>query len=154
IADILPSWAMWTGREQNPSKFMDGASAHWQGKTIGNEPFRKHRPASGDVGHSMIIGATGGGKSTYANFEIAQWLRHKNSQVFLFDKGYSGQLLCQAAGGVHYDLFSEATTSFQPLGGLTPETLRLTGYYTDWINDLFTLQNVDLSVSGVNPPSG
>src|SRR5699024_9352457 len=145
ISDIIPTWSMWTGREKNPSKFMSGSGPHWQAKTIANEPFKKHRPASGDVGHSMIIGATGGGKSTYANFEIAQWLRHRNSQVFLFDKGYSGQLLCEAVGGDHYDLFSRSSTSFQPLRGLTPETLTTSGYYSDWIEDLFTLQNVKLS---------
>src|SRR5699024_4658173 len=115
ISDMIPTWLMWGGADENPSPMMAQASPHFQAKTTSGEPFKKQRPSSGDVGHSIIVGATGTGKSTYVNFEIAQWLRHKNAQIFLFDKGYTGQLLCQACGGDHYDLFNDDTISFQPL---------------------------------------
>jgi|GEM_PF-5634817 len=145
IADMLPTWSMWTGRDENPGKYMRGASAHFLAKTIGNEPFKKHRPAASGAGHSIIVGKTGGGKSVYANFEIAQWRRHKNAQIFLFDVGYSGHLLCEAAGGEHHDIMNSDSFGFQPLRDMSPEALNSGKFYNHWVEDLFYLQEQRLS---------
>src|SRR5699024_255382 len=150
IADMLPTWSMWTGRDENPGKYMKGASAHFLAKTIGNEPFKKQRPAVGGAGHSIIVGITGGGKSVYANFEIAQWRRHRNSQVYLFDVGYSGQLLCEAAGGEHYDIMNSSGFGFQPLRDMSPEALKAGKFYHQWVEDLFHLQNHGLNSKDKN----
>src|SRR5699024_12725085 len=69
----------------------------------------------------MITGDTGSAKSVYINAEIAAWDRYPNSQVFVFDNGYSGQILCEAVGGEHYDLASGTSekVSFQPFRNLS-----------------------------------
>jgi type IV secretion system protein VirB4 len=144
IADIIPTWSMWTGRENNPSQYMQGAPAHWQAKTNTGEPFKKHRPMDGDLGHSIIVGKSGSGKSVYVNFETLQWLRHPNSQVFLFDIGNTGELLCKAIGGNHYNILAGSGEGFQPLRGLDDQTIH-NGFYYSWIEDLFRLQEVPLS---------
>src|SRR5699024_7174519 len=150
IADMLPTWSMWTGRDENPGKYMRGASAHFLAKTIGNEPFKKHRPAASGAGHSIIVGKTGGGKSVYANFEIAQWRRHKNAQIFLFDVGYSGHLLCEAAGGEHYNIMNSDSLGLQPLRYLDQEALNTGKFYNHWVVDLFYLQEQRLSLKEKN----
>ena len=69
----------------------------------GQTAFRFH-PHVSDVGHGIIIGPIGSGKSTFIDFMIAQSFRIPDMQVFVFDKGYSSFILTKACGGQHWDL--------------------------------------------------
>ena len=143
IADCIPSWNMYTGQTRNPSKDMQGAQPHWQGKTREHEPFTKHNPSSGNVGHKIIVGATGAGKSVFVNFELAQWLRHPGAQVYLLDRGYTGYLMCQAVGGEHYDLLNDNSIAFQPLRDIDdPKHLK---WSADWLARMLSLHGLDLT---------
>jgi type IV secretion system protein VirB4 len=71
--------------------------------TDGNTPFRFNRHV-GDLGHTMILGPTGAGKSTFLALICAQFRRYQHGQFFVFDKGMSMFPLCMAVSGTHYDI--------------------------------------------------
>ena len=69
-----------------------------------------------DLGHTLIVGTSGNGKSTLLSLLAAQWFRYPNAQVFAFDKGYSIWMLTAAAGGEFYDLAGpKSDLAFCPL---------------------------------------
>jgi type IV secretion system protein VirB4 len=150
IADIISTSSSWKGAEFNPSdKFPDQSPPLFIAKTRGHEPFRHHRPAIDDIGHGMYIGDTGSGKSVYVNAEIAAWDRIPNSQVFVFDNGYSGQILCEAVGGKHFDLASGTggQVSFQPFRELSLDNKEERQWASSFIDLLFKMQGEELSGS-------
>lgn len=150
IADIISTSSSWKGPQFNPSdKFPSQSPPLFIGKTRSHEPFRHHRPSVEDLGHGMIIGDTGSGKSVYVNAEIAAWDRYPNSQVFVFDNGYSGQILCEASGGDHFDLASNTgqKVSFQPFRNLSMENKEERQWASYFIDLLFEMQGEELSGS-------
>lgn len=104
IAALLPLGSAWAGPERNPCELYPRQSPplFW-GDTDGATPFRvclHHGP----VGHSLVIGPTGAGKSVVLQHVAAQAFRYPDAQVFVIDKGRSFELLCRAAGGQHVAL--------------------------------------------------
>lgn len=68
-----------------------------------------------DVGHTMLMGTTGSGKSTLVAFLVAQWFaRYPQGQCFWFDVDRSARLLTLLLGGHWYDLGTPGL-AFQPL---------------------------------------
>src|ERR1022692_2029550 len=75
------------------------------------------------VGHTLIVGPTGAGKSTALGLIAAQWFRYPNAKVFAFDRGYSSWLLTVAASGAFYDLAGPRTSlAFCPLAALDEDS--------------------------------
>lgn len=71
---------------------------------------------SEDIGHTFIIGSTGGGKSVFLSLMSAQWSRYPHSRVILFDKDMSFKNLCQRSGGAIYNPAAEdSPLRFMPL---------------------------------------
>jgi type IV secretion system protein VirB4 len=66
------------------------------------------------VGHFLVLGPTGVGKSTWANFLRGMWMQRRNRQAMLFDLDKHGRLLTYLLGGAWYDLGSP-TLRLQPL---------------------------------------
>lgn len=144
LADFLPLLGLWNGDDYHPSPYYPKESpplffAQTQGKT----PFRCSLHVN-DVGHSLVIGDTGSGKSTLLGFLIAQHLRYKNAQVFLFDKGYSSFTLCHALGGSHYDIGGNGQDiAFSPLQHLDiPSEL---DWACEWLEIVYQSQGMSLS---------
>jgi type IV secretion/conjugal transfer VirB4 family ATPase len=104
IAAMLPLAAAWAGPDRNPCQLYPRESPplFW-GDTDGATPFRVCLH-SGDVGHTLLIGPTGAGKSVVLQHIAAQAFRYPDAQVFVVDKGRSFELLCRAAGGEHVSL--------------------------------------------------
>jgi type IV secretion system protein VirB4 len=67
-----------------------------------------------DVGHHMLLGPTGSGKSTMLLFGIAQWLMYTRTQASIFDVGRTARLLTLLLGGEWIDL-GAGTLPLQPL---------------------------------------
>jgi type IV secretion system protein TrbE len=63
-------------------------------------------PHSGQVGHALLVMPTGGGKTTFANFCLAQFNRYPGSQVVIFDRNLSCRIITGQVGGTHIDLAS------------------------------------------------
>jgi type IV secretory pathway VirB4 component len=86
-----------------------------------------------DVGHFLVLGATGSGKSTLGNVLRAQWLQYPNTQAIAFDLDGHARLLTYLLGGTWHDLGSP-TLRFQPLRHVDDELRR--GLMVQWLLDL------------------
>ncbi len=116
LADMLPITSVWAGLRENPSALMlKGSPPLMYAATSGATPFRVNLHVS-DLGHTLIVGPSGNGKSTLLSLLAAQWFRYPRAQVFAFDKGYSIWMLTCAAGGEFYDLAGpKSDLAFCPL---------------------------------------
>ncbi len=145
FADFAPKTEIWAGSDRCPSPLMkmsDGQEAPplLYAATSGSTPFRFNLHVS-DVGHTLISGPTGMGKSTLLCLLAAQWFRYQNARVISFDKGLSMYALNQALGGQHYDINGEyQDITFAPLLHADQETDA--GFATDWLESLSILQGV------------
>ena len=144
LAHVLPLHTLWAGGLYSSSESLlpAGSPPVFYAETTGKTPFRFHMDVA-DVGHQVILGPTGSGKSTYLGFLIAQFLRYQGAQIFVFDKDYSQQGLTAALEGYHYDIGRSEELSFCPLADLSTETKQLRAI--QFIEDLVFLQNVDLT---------
>ncbi|MFM2100203.1 MAG: hypothetical protein RLZZ366_1742, partial [Pseudomonadota bacterium] len=95
LAHIMPLSAIWAGPMRNDH--LDGPPL-FIAKTQGSTPFRFSTHV-GDVGHSLIIGPTGAGKSVLLALIALQFRRYKGAQVFAFDFGGSIRAAALAMGG-------------------------------------------------------
>ena len=144
FADLIPTTSIFPGLEQNPCPFYPPDSPPLlYANTAGATPFRFNLHVS-DVGHTMVIGPTGAGKSTLIGLIAAQFLRYPGSQVFAFDKGYSSFALCNAVGGIHYDIAGDRSDNlaFCPLADIHEAPVR--SWAAEWIEHLMTLQQVTI----------
>lgn len=140
LADMMPITAVWAGEKKNPSPLMPvEAPSLLYAATSGATPFRFNLHV-GDLGHTLMIGPPGAGKSTFLGLTTAQWFRYPRAQVFAFDKGYSLLVLTKAAGGEFYDIGGEKTHwAFCPLKEI--DTASDVAWAVDWLESLCTLQD-------------
>ena len=83
LAHMMPVSAVWAGPSRNEHL---NAPALLMARTRGATPFRLDLHV-GDVGHTLIVGPTGSGKSVLLALLALQFRRYRDSQVFFFDKG-------------------------------------------------------------------
>jgi type IV secretion system protein VirB4 len=139
FVDLMPISAVWAGEGVNPSALMPPNSPPLvQAATSGGTPFRLNLHFQ-DVGHSLLVGPTGAGKSVAIALFSSQWFRYPNAQVFAFDKGHSLYALCKAAGGRFYDI-GESGLAFQPLRDIEDPAEFAWG--VEWIETLMRLQDI------------
>jgi len=72
----------------------------------------------GDVGHTLIVGPTGSGKSVLLALLTLQFRRYQDAQIFFFDKGRSARASVLAMDGTAFDLALDGGLSFQPLANI------------------------------------
>jgi len=142
-ADIIPMTTDWAGNEFCPSHFFPEKSpALIQAASVGATPFRLNLH-DGDVGHTLILGPTGAGKSTILSLIASQFERYENSKVFVFDKGYSMFPLASACmDASHYDIGDDEESGemmrFCPLAAIDSPPERL--FAQEWLETLVYLQ--------------
>ena len=112
LAHLLPGLqAAWAGPERDA--YLQGPPwyvAHTDTSSL----FRVVQHVR-DVGHTMVFGPTGAGKSVLAAFLVAQWFaRYPQGQCFWFDVDRSARLLTLLLGGHWYELGTPGM-AFQPL---------------------------------------
>lgn len=118
LAHVAPLSTAWAGDAWN--KHLD-APPLAVARTDGSTPFRLDLHV-GDVGHTMVVGPTGAGKSVLLSFLALQWKRFAQSQVFVFDKGGSARAAMLGMGGTAIDLGGDGVAAFQPLAHIdTPQ---------------------------------
>jgi type IV secretion/conjugal transfer VirB4 family ATPase len=118
LAHIAPLATPWAGDPWN--KHLEGPSLALA-RTDGSTPFRLDLHV-GDVGHTLVIGPTGAGKSVLLSFLALQWKRFESAQIFLFDKGGSARAALLGMGGTAIDLGGDGVAAFQPLARVdTPQ---------------------------------
>jgi type IV secretion system protein VirB4 len=148
VADFAPKTAIWAGEARCPSPLMklpDGRKAPplLYAATTGNTPFRLNLHV-GDLGHTLIAGMTGGGKSTLLALLAAQWQRYPDSRVIAFDKGMSLYALTEALRGQHYDLNGPTSDLFfAPLQRVDDPSEA--AFAADWVEALAALQGMTVT---------
>jgi type IV secretion/conjugal transfer VirB4 family ATPase len=139
MVHLLPTSAVWAGEEKN--EHLNGPPLFYA-QTEGHTPFRFSNHV-GDVGHTMILGPTGAGKSVLLSFIAAQFQRYPGAEVYIFDKDLSALCMTLCAGGCHYDLGEEAELSFQPLRNIDDEMER--AWALEWLQDILSQENVEIT---------
>ncbi|MGB6977197.1 MAG: DUF87 domain-containing protein [Gammaproteobacteria bacterium] len=144
LAHLLPLHSIWTGAPFSASVSLlpEKSPPVFYAATTGKTPFRFHLDVA-DVGHQVVLGPTGSGKSTYLGFLIAQFLRYPKAQIFVFDKDYSHHALTKALEGHYYDIGKAEELAFCPLNDLSTETRK--NRAEQFIEDLVYLQNVKIT---------
>ena len=133
LAHMIPLSAVWAGPERDEHF---GAPPLLYGKTEGSTPFRLSLHV-GDVGHTLVVGPTGAGKSVLLALMALQFRRYSDAQVFAFDFGGSIRAAALAMGGDWHDLGggltegSDASVSLQPLARIHDTYER--AWAADWI---------------------
>jgi type IV secretion system protein VirB4 len=146
--DLSPKTSIWAGAQycQSPLMKVDGKFAPplFFAATTGSTPYRFSSHV-GDVGHTLIAGPTGAGKSVLLALMAAQWLRYKDARVISFDKGMSMFALTEAVGGHHYEIAGEdSTLTFAPLKRVN-ESAAEREFAEDWVESLCILQGINVA---------
>ncbi|WP_420141030.1 conjugal transfer protein TrbE [Sphingomonas sp.] len=145
LAHMIPLSAVWAGPERDEHF---GAPPLLYGKTEGSTPFRLSIHV-GDVGHTLIVGPTGAGKSVLLALMALQFRRYAGAQVFAFDFGGSIRAAALAMGGDWHDLGggltdgSDQSVSLQPLARIDDAAER--SWAADWIAAILARETITLS---------
>jgi type IV secretion system protein VirB4 len=144
LAHLMPLSAVWAGPARNAH--LDGPPL-LHAETSGSTPFRLSTHV-GDVGHMLIVGPTGAGKSVLLSLIALQFRRYAGSQVYLFDKGNSARAAVLAMGGEHHALGAapDDTTNplaFQPLRDIDDPATR--SWAAEWIATLLAHEKVTVT---------
>jgi len=137
---LMPLSDIWAGPIWN--KYLDAPPLLYT-QTDGNTPFRLCLHV-GQVGHTLLVGDTGKGKSVHLNCIEAAFRQYKNARVIIFDNGASSKVLTYGVGGAFYDLGSEHDTlSFQPLAQIDDVNERQ--WAQEWLCDFLREEGVELT---------
>ncbi|MER9921145.1 MULTISPECIES: conjugal transfer protein TrbE [unclassified Mesorhizobium] len=145
LAHIIPLSAVWAGAVRDEHF---AAPPLLFGKTEGSTPFRLSLHV-GDVGHTLIVGPTGAGKSVLLALMALQFRRYEGSQVFAFDFGGSIRAAALAMGGDWHDLGGDLSdgasdsVSLQPFARIHDVPER--AWAADWIVAILTRENVTIT---------
>jgi len=145
LAHMIPLSAVWAGPERD--EHFDAPPLLF-GRTEGSTPFRFSLHV-GDVGHTLVVGPTGAGKSVLLALIALQFRRYVRSQVFAFDFGGSIRAAALAMGGDWHDLGggltdgSETSVSLQPLARIHDVPER--AWAADWIVAILMREGVAIT---------
>ncbi len=137
FVNLLPTTAVWQGNRKN-KHFNDKCLL--TANTTGSTPFYLNLH-QGDVGHTMVIGPTGAGKSVLLNTLTSNWFKYKNAKIFTFDKGGSSRVLAKGVKGTFYDLGNEENIiSFQPLRNVDRDI----EWCQNWLEEIFFQEKIQI----------
>lgn len=145
LAHMIPLSAVWAGAERDDHF---DAPPLFFARTEGATPFRFALHV-GDVGHCLVVGPTGAGKSVLLALMALQFRRYENAQVFAFDFGGSIRAACLAMGGDWHDLggalSDEAAepVALQPLARIDDAATRR--WASGWIADILARERVTVT---------
>ena len=139
LAHMMPFSSVWAGPAENVHL---GGPPLLYAKTNGSTPFRMVTHV-GDVGHMLVVGPTGAGKSVLLSLLALQFRRYPRAQVYIFDKGASARAAVLAMGGDFYDLGEDRDLAFQPLAGIEDDHAR--AFALDWVCQLLAHETVTVT---------
>jgi type IV secretion system protein VirB4 len=144
LAHLMPLSSVWAGPARD---------AHLNGppllyaETSGSTPFRLSVHV-GDVGHMLVVGPTGAGKSVLLALLALQFRRYPSARIFIFDKGWSARAAVLAMGGAHHELGAadhdvEPALAFQPLRRIHEAGER--SWAAEWLSGLLEHEKVPVT---------
>lgn len=142
LAHMVPLSAVWAGPERN--EHLNGPPLFFA-RTEGSTPFRFSTHV-GDVGHTLVIGPTGAGKSVLLALMALQFRRYTHAQVFAFDFGGSIRTAVLAMGGDWHDagglLSEDEPVALQPLALIDDPSER--AWATEWVASILAREGVTI----------
>jgi type IV secretion/conjugal transfer VirB4 family ATPase len=145
LAHMIPLSAVWAGPARDEHL---GGPPLFFGKTDGATPFRFSLHV-GDVGHTLVVGPTGAGKSVLLALMAMQFRRYPRNQIFAFDFGGSIRAAALAMGGDWHDLGGDltdgasASVSLQPLSLITDVPER--AWAADWLVNILMREGITIT---------
>ena len=149
LAHMIPLSAVWAGEPEDAHL---GGPPLLFGKTQGSTPFRLSLHV-GDVGHMLVVGPTGAGKSVLLALMALQFRRYPGARVFAFDFGGSVRVATLAMGGDWHDLGGSIAPasddeparplSLQPLARVDRVPER--AWAADWVAAMLAREGVELT---------
>ncbi|QTC90305.1 conjugal transfer protein TrbE [Brevundimonas goettingensis] len=144
LAHLMPLSAVWAGAAWNDH--LDGPPLFFA-RTEGSTPFRFSNHV-GDVGHTLIVGPTGAGKSVLLALMALSFRRYDCAQIFAFDFGGSIRAATLAMGGDFHDLGAALSgqgegLALQPLEQIDDAGER--AWAAGWLADLYRAEGVDIT---------
>ncbi|WP_407179973.1 conjugal transfer protein TrbE [Bradyrhizobium sp. STM 3562] len=145
LAHMIPLSAVWAGEARDHHL---KAPALFFGKTEGSTPFRFSLHV-GDVGHTLVVGPTGAGKSVLLALMALQFRRYPDAQIFAFDFGGSIRAAAIAMGGDWHDLGgavageSSEFVALQPLAKI--DQLSERGWAAEWVASMLAGERIEVT---------
>ncbi|HWT13497.1 MAG TPA: conjugal transfer protein TrbE [Allosphingosinicella sp.] len=144
LAHLMPLSSVWAGPSRNEHL---GGPPLLFAQTSGSTPFRLSTHVA-DVGHMLVVGPTGAGKSVLLALLAMQFRRYEGARIYLFDKGWSARAAVLACGGAHHALGSgaeagEGALAFQPLRRIDEPAQR--SWAGEWIGALLEHEKVPVT---------
>jgi type IV secretion system protein VirB4 len=145
LAHLIPLSAVWAGPERDEHF---AAPPLFFAKTEGSTPFRFSLHV-GDVGHMLIIGPTGAGKSVLLALMAMQFRRYADAQIFAFDFGGSMRAAALAMGGDWQDLGGALSddasipVALQPLARIDDAAER--GWAAEWVANILDREKITIT---------
>lgn len=142
LAHMIPLSAVWAGPEWD-AHFR--APPLFYARTEGSTPFRFALHV-GDVGHTLIVGPTGAGKSVLLALMALQFRRYDRAQIFAFDFGGSIRAAALACGGDWQDLGTSlagdgaGAVMLQPLARIDEPAER--NWAAEWLQAILVSEGV------------
>lgn len=135
--DLIPLGADWDGDKIN-KHFNQEALLYAESGLGSSFKFNLH---IGDIGHTLILGPTGAGKSVLLATLAYQWRKYKDNQVIIFDKDSSSRVLTAGVGGKFFDIGVDQI-AFQPLRNIDDE--RELEWVYDWLLDILVAEGLEI----------
>jgi len=139
LAHLMPLSSVWAGPARD--EHLAGPPLLYA-ETSGSTPFRLAVHV-GDVGHMLVVGPTGAGKSVLLALLALQFRRYPGAQVYIFDKGLSARAAVLAMGGAHHALGTSDALAFQPLRNIDDDDER--AWAAEWVAALLGAERVDVT---------
>jgi type IV secretion/conjugal transfer VirB4 family ATPase len=145
LAHMIPLSAVWAGPLSDAH--LDAPPLFFA-RTEGSTPFRFSLHV-GDVGHTLVVGPTGAGKSVLLALMALQFRRYERAQVFVFDFGGSARAATLAMGGDWNDLGGALAEdvidpiALQPLAHV--DELGERAWATEWLAAILARENVSVT---------
>jgi type IV secretion system protein VirB4 len=145
LAHMMPFSAVWAGPERDEHF---GGPPLFFARTEGSTPFRFSLHV-GDVGHTLIVGPTGAGKSVLLALMALQFRRYPGAQIFAFDFGGSIRAAALSMGGDWHDLGGALAdditipVALQPLSRIDESSDR--AWAADWVAALLARESVTVT---------
>jgi type IV secretion/conjugal transfer VirB4 family ATPase len=142
LSHMIPLSAVWAGPDRD--EHFDAAPLFFA-RTEGSTPFRFVLHV-GDVGHTLIVGPTGAGKSVLLALMALQFRRYTGAQIFAFDFGGSIRAAALAMGGDWHDLggaladSEAAPVALQPLARI--HDLAERAWAAEWLAAILEAERV------------
>ena len=118
MADLMPVRSIWRGDATCPSpRLPTGTPALLEARARTGEHVHVNLH-HGDLGHTLVFGPTGAGKSVLLGRIVAAWLRYPDAQVIHFDRQRSIAHACAAMGGTFLEPGVPGSSGISPFAHL------------------------------------